>query len=150
MQSTITEFSRAIMSEAAPNLSNLGDSFRVVDQRRNREVYTFPVPDKAQADVGVASLGLVKLTLDEEDRAYESMKGTSVGAAIRMKLALARASLQEINGKPIAAIDEKRDMALDGLSPKARELLVLAYAKLHAVEQDLSASFLAGMTVGVK
>lgn len=126
------------------------DSFRVVDDRKNREVYVFTVPLRAQQDVGITSLGLVKLTLDEEERIYESMRGATVGSALKVKTALARASLQSINGKPVPAIGEGRDVAIGSLAPKAREMLMGAYRRLHELDQETMQDFLNGVTAATQ
>ena len=124
--------------------------FRVVDDRRNREVYVYRVPLRAQADVGIESLGIVKLTLDEEERGRSGVRDATVGAMLSMKISLATASLQQINGKPVPPIGEGRDAAVAALSPKARELLLSAYAAQHAVDADVSRDFLAGVTVSTQ
>jgi hypothetical protein len=131
-----------------PLLPDLPASIRI-DNRKTRPVTTYTVPEKSRAEVGITSLGLVELTHDEEMRVMQSIRGATTSAAIKVQSDLAHAALQEIDGKPLPAIGEGRDAAIKSLGPKARTLLMRAFADLHTVAKEVEADFLKGKTTSV-
>lgn len=120
-----------------------------IASRANRAVHMFTVPEKMQAEIGFATIGLLELTADEEMAVLARTKGGSFGAAVKTQYELAKATLASLNGKVLPAIGEELDAAWNAIPPKGRALLLTAFKSLHNVEKELERDFLKSRTTTV-
>ena len=122
----------------------------IIVPKSDRVVFLFEVPEEARADVGFTSIGMVALTMDEEQAVMNTMRGTQTGAQLKVQYDLAKKALREINGKTLVAIGEERDTAWSALTPQGRALVMAAYADIHSVSKEVSKGFLKGKTAVVR
>jgi hypothetical protein len=120
-----------------------------LSSRSGRPVHTFTVPEAHRATIGLTSLGLVELTADEELSVMSRMRGASVAAGVRAQYDLAKASIVQVDGKPVSSADESLELAWVAMRPKARALLLRAFQQLHSPPAELEAGFLSGETTSV-
>ena len=122
---------------------------RLEEQRENtgnasaRPVYRYTVPPKLSGDI--KSVGLVQITCDEELRATKRSRNDSH----RLAYELTQQALVEANGNKLSEADGSRDSVWSKMSPKVRNLVLLAYAQLHSPEDDESSDFLKSQEVTV-
>jgi len=116
---------------------------RAKPEKMSRPIYVYPIP-KSLAN-GTTSIGLVELTASEE------LMATKRAGQDAFKLAyeLAKQSLVEVNEQPVGLADGSVDKAFNEMGAKLRNLVLTAYAKLHAPNEEDSADFLRGGTVRV-
>jgi hypothetical protein len=107
-------------------------------QAKTRVVNLFEVPESIQATAGVAEIGMVTLTSDEELTCYKKAKGDSAKLATE----LAKTALVEADGKKLSPGDGTVDTFWKDLDPKLRQLVLTAYADLHAAPEEDQESFL--------
>lgn len=112
------------------------------ETKTTREVNTYDVPKTVAKASGVTQVGMITLTADEELLCYKKARGDNAKLASE----LAKACLVEatVNGavKKLAAHDGSVDSFFANVDPRIRQLLLQAYADLHAVESEDSESFL--------
>lgn len=103
--------------------------------------YTYKVPKSARTfPTDPESITIVPLTL-EQDMHGNRLLDQSKNVFDKIKLAVVA-----VNGKPVAWGAEM-DKAIDGMSPKCRELLGKAYAQIHAPDEKESEDFLGSLAV---
>jgi hypothetical protein len=117
--------------------------------RSGRPVHTFTVPQEHRQEVGLASIGLVELTADEEMAVMRRMQTASVASGIKAQYDLAKASVVQVDGKAVSSADESLEVAWVAMRPKARALLLRAFQKLHNPPPEMEAGFLEGETTSV-
>lgn len=105
-----------------------------------REVYEYEVPEDLREETsdGVATLGIVLLTPNEEKLALRRCNGD----AFAMAFELAKASLREVNGIRVYGHDGSQEAAYARCHPKTRALLTGAYSELSTPEEAQSRAFL--------
>lgn len=113
-------------------------------EARSRPLFTYPIP-KSLHKYGVRSIGLVELTLEEEAAASRRAGND----ALKLGLELASTSLRQVNGQDVSVVDGTADGAVAKMGSKVRQLLVMAYQKLHMPEKDEIEGFLKGEEVTV-
>lgn len=121
-----------------------------------RPVFWFNVPTKLRVKSGVAKLGFVALTANEEIQAAELSGKDATNIAKQMLLAhsLAKHSLRYLvsdkgEKTKLTLADNSADKFWGALDPGLRGLAMSAYNKIHSVEDDDSESFLSSMEVSV-
>lgn len=102
-----------------------------------REVSVFTLP-KSLAN-GITSMGLVCLTPEEEIMAYNRAGGDAAKGVAE----LLKASLAQINGKPVSLADGSSDIAWRDMEPKVRALLQKAWKDMHHPSEQEESDFLA-------
>ena len=109
--------------------------------KRSRVVYVYDLPEgiRGQDDYIKESVGLQKLELGEEVRAGERA-GTNITA---LSFAFAKASLVEIDGRPLNKADGEDDVVFDRCDPAIRQLILEAYADMSTPPAGASKKFLA-------
>lgn len=110
----------------------------------DRQVYSYAVPPSLSG-LGVASVGLVELTAEEEMMATRRAHGDPV----RLAFELSKESLRMIDGKSVGLANGSADSAWQSMHPKVRNLVVMAYGSLHAPRDDEQAAFLQSRQVAV-
>jgi hypothetical protein len=115
-------------AEAAGKVLELKELARVVN--------TFDVPPGISS--AIKQVGLIELTADEELMATKRSRQDNV----RLAYELAKQSLTEINGNKISIADGSADKAWNEMSPKLRNLVIRAYAELHAPPDEEADDFL--------
>ena len=116
---------------------------KVEEARTTRAVFTYTVPVGMGGDI--KSVGLVELTASEELMAAKRASGEGARLAYEM----AKTSLVEVNGSKVGLADGSADSAWNKMPPKVRNLVIQAFASLHAPPEDDAASFLASRQVRV-
>jgi hypothetical protein len=91
-----------------------------------RPVHRFKVP-KESGEGTISSVGLVQLTITEEQQIGDAHAGKRTG----LPLALAKATLVEVDGKAVTDANDSREIAWATMPPKVRSLVLMAYNKLH-------------------
>lgn len=95
--------------------------------KRERALYVFDVPDKLAHEVGIASVGIVELTTEEELMATRRAGNDP----IRLAYELARQALVQVNGKTVTLADGSADKAWESAHPKLRGMLMRAYNEVN-------------------
>jgi len=108
-----------------------------------RPVHVFDVPRVVDSEH--KNVGLIELTADEELVATKR----SHGDTMRLAYELAKQSLVEVNGQPVSAADGSVDAAFNKMTPKLRQLVLGAYAELHAPPEEASQAFFKSRKVRV-
>lgn len=106
---------------------------------KNRVTYYYDVPPELAARTGVAEVGLVKLTANEELVCSERAKtNAALGAE------LVKESLRYVDGKPLRTSDGSADgWWMDPKAdPELRNLVASAYADLHNPKPEVVQTFL--------
>lgn len=109
-------------------------------EKKQRVVYVYKVPAKTASEVGVSSVGLVTLTTNEELMVF---KVSGRGDSAKLASEMAKASLAEVDGKPLSVGDGSADAFWTACHPKLRQLILTAYGKLHSPEPEETEDFLA-------
>jgi hypothetical protein len=115
-------------------VTSLGD---MIANQQIRAVYRFKIPEVYHT-YGVKEVGLVELTASEEIMAVKRA-GTSQA---QLAYELAKESLREVDGKPIATMDGTADVAFEKVHPKVRTLICTAYGSLHNPGDNETKDFL--------
>lgn len=123
----------------------MSDGLNPVMSKKSRAVNVYDVPAKLAEATEVSSVGLVALTAEEELQAWKRSRGENA----RLATELAKACLVEASGKPLSAADGSLDSFWAGLDPRLRQLILTAYADLHAATEDDQKSFLTSRKVKV-
>jgi hypothetical protein len=123
----------------------MSDGLSPVSQKKSRPVNVYDVPPKLAYATEVESVGMVTLTAEEELQAWKRSRGENA----RLATELAKASLAEANGKSLSAADGSLDTFWSNLDPKLRQLILTAYADLHAASEEDQKSFLGSRKVKV-
>ena len=104
-----------------------------------RAVNVYDVPKTVvQGDNAITSIGLVELTAHEELEAAKRAHGDSS----RLAFELCKQSLVEVNGTKVGLADGSADSVWDRMSPQVRNLIMSAYAELHAPPPGAAEDFL--------
>ena len=109
-----------------------------------RQVYTFVVPTKHAGRA--KKIGLVELTVHEELMAAKRAQGDSH----RLAYELSMQALREIDGNPVSVGDGSAVKAFNDMGPKIRQLVMQAYVKIHAAEDDDAKDFLSSQEIKVE
>lgn len=123
------------MSENFTKLSSVNDAIAAANA--DRVVHTFTIPPKLAAH-GIKTVGLVELRVQEELNGAKR----AMGDQMRTAYELAQECLRYVNGQPVTTADGTADAAWAKMHPKVRHLVVTAYGKLHAPEENELKSFL--------
>lgn len=102
----------------------------------NRVIHVYDIP--APMANGVQKVGLVELTAQEELQATKRSHGDSM----RLAYELAKQSLVEVNDQKVSLADGSADEMWNKMSPKVRNLVLTAYADLHAPPEGAIEGFL--------
>jgi hypothetical protein len=114
-----------------------------VPQTQRGPRFTYKVPASARIfPTDPESVTLVPLTL-EQDMHGNRLLDQSKNVFDKIKLAVVA-----INGK-VLSWGPEMDKAIDGMSPKCRELLGRAYAQIHAPDEAEAEDFLGSRSVEV-
>lgn len=113
-----------------------------IPQNATRVVYEFPIPKKLANEHVTESVGLIKLTAEEEQKATKLSRGDSG----RLAFELVKQAFHSVDGKPLDRNNAEEETAFNKMEPKLRQLLMAAYAHLHSPEDDETENFLAAMT----
>ena len=116
-----------------------------VAQANARPIYEYKLSAKlaGQCEHVKESVGLVKLTADEEMRAAER-SGTNIG---KLASELASACLKEVDGHELDVSKGEDVIVWNRMLPEIRSLVTTAYAKLHNAEPEEVADFLASVEI---
>ena len=114
-----------------------------LDKVQDRVIHRFSVPDSIPGEV--RSVGMVKMSAEEELRVEQRCKGASDKRAQEMT----KQSLVEVNGQAVSTADASADKAWATMHPKVRTLLTTAWVKLHLAEDTEVDSFFASRTSSV-
>lgn len=109
-----------------------------IPQKAPRAVNLFDVPQSIAEASGVKEVGLVQLTSDEELLCFKRAKGDNA----KLAMELSKSALVEADGKPLTAHDGSVDTFWKNADPKLRQLVLSAYAELHAAPEEEQAAFL--------
>lgn len=110
-------------------------------QADDRPLHIFEVPD-ALKKYGISKIGLVELSADEEIMAAKRSQNNLIRSASEQ----AKMSLRMVNDKAVSvagAGDDSADAVFNKLHPKVRQLVMVAYASLHVIDEGEATSFLA-------
>jgi hypothetical protein len=110
-----------------------------------RPVYLYEVPPQLAQESGVAQVGLVTLSADEELTCFKRARNDSA----KMATELSMAALVEADGKKLSGTDGSVDSFWKNLDPRVRQLVMTAYGELHAAKEEDQQSFLKSRTVRV-
>lgn len=116
---------------------------RVAEGRSSRPVYVFDLPEGVGSQI--KTVGLVELTPSDEIMAAKM----STGDTTRLAFELAKLSLYEVDGQRVSIGDGSADAAWLRLGPRARSLVVQAFAALNVPSSEDSAAFLRSRQVRV-
>ena len=111
--------------------------------KKTRPVYLYDVPQSVPGDI--RCVGLVELTSEDELDATKRARGDTM----RLAFELAKQSLVEVNEKPVTQADGSVDSAWDKMGAQVRNLVLTAYAKLHAPSEGVAEGFLKSQRVRV-
>ena len=112
-----------------------------------RTIFTFKVPVAMQERLKtpIATMGLVKLTVDEEITAAKLAHGEGASNAF----ALLKQSLVAVNGKKVTLADGTAEGALNAMDPAVRALCIKAYESIHSPKEDEAADFLGSVSASL-
>jgi hypothetical protein len=113
--------------------------------KKVRPVNLFTVPEAIAAVSGVAEVGMVTITGEEELNCFKLANKDNAKLASE----LSKAALVEVDGKPLSSQDGSVDSFWMEAHPKLRQLILTAYAELHATEEEDQKSFLKSKKVRV-
>lgn len=116
---------------------------KVEAAKRVRPVYEYDIPEKLGGDV--RSIGLVELLANEELMAVKRSGGDS----FKLAYELAKQSIAEVNGQKISLADGAVDSLFNNMGSQVRNLVLQAYAQIHAPAEDVSSDFLQSRKVRV-
>lgn len=116
---------------------------KVTEAKKTRPIFEFDIPEPL-AD-GIKKVGLIELTADEELQATRRSRGDTH----RLAYELAKQSLSEVNGEKVGLANGSVDKAWNDMSPKIRNLVLTAYAELHAPPENAAEAFLKSRKVKV-
>lgn len=109
-----------------------------IPQKKPRAVNLFDVPATIAEESGVKEVGLVQLTSDEELLCFKRAKGENA----KLAMELSKMALVEVDGKALNSHDGSIDTFWKDADPKLRQLVLTAYAELHAAPEEEQAAFL--------
>lgn len=118
-------------------------------QKDARFVHTYPVPkgiQRTQSGKTVTSVSLAEITVTEEKIALKVAgddEASRIYEAIKM-------SLVKVNGQRVSVGDGTADQWLHDMRPALRQLIGLAYMKLHSATAEDGKSFFDGAQVEVE
>jgi hypothetical protein len=107
-------------------------------QKKIRAVSLFDIPPTITEVCGVKEVGMVTLTADEELLCFKRAKGDNA----KLAMELSKTSLVEADGKVLSQSDGSVDTFWKDCDPKLRQLILTAYAELHAAPEEEQAAFL--------
>ena len=115
---------------------------------RSRAVYVYELPDEIKIlndEYVRESIGLVKLTMDEE------MSGAERAAGVQAKMAYnwARSALVEVDGRPLKKDEAEDEAILRNTDPVIRDLILEAYADISTNPKEVTKKFLKSRKVKV-
>ena len=116
-----------------------------LEAQPGRVIHEFDVPEAVIKAAGrdVTSIGIHELMPDEELQAVRRAKEAGLGGQIQLAGELAKASIASINGKPVSLADGSTDRTWKRMHPQVRQLVVTAYASVHAPPEGAVEDFLA-------
>jgi hypothetical protein len=114
-----------------------------VEKSSSRPVFVYDMPEGVIDTI--KSVGLVELTAEEELTATKRSRGDHM----RLAYELAKQCLVEVNGAPVSLGDGSADKVWGSMGPKARNLVLTAYAEMHAPAEDMAQLFLKSRKVRV-
>lgn len=112
---------------------------------RSRQIFTYTLPEHMAKAHGIETIGLVELTASEETNAAKRA-GTN---PMRLGSEQAKEALRMVDGKRVNTFDGSADKAWNLMHPKVRNLVIVAFGKLHQPEQAEAVHFLESMTTTV-
>lgn len=116
------------MSTAAAKIAELS-------KVKPRVKYEYTVPPSVSEDI--KTFAIHELTSDDELMATKRSRNE----VARLAYELAKASLAEVNGKPVSLGDGSADKAWDDMPPKLRSFVTQAYAECHVPSDEETADF---------
>lgn len=125
-------------------MSEIEEVLGGTSKKQPRVVHTFNVPESLHKH-GITSLGIHELTPRDEQIAAKRSGGDSN----RLAYGLALQALAEVNGKPVSTGDGTAEAAVNGMHPKIRNLMLMAYAEIHNTDEEATKDFLASRQVRV-
>lgn len=111
--------------------------------RPERPIYIFRVPQPLSDQIQITSFGIVELTASEEVLAAKK----AASDAVKLSIELVKESLRLVNDEPTSTLDGTIDARWETMHPKARQLAINAYSKIHTVTMDEVGDFFTGMEV---
>lgn len=124
------------MAENATSVAQL-------QKKPSRVVYAYTIPKRIAKEAGVQSIGLIELTAREEMLAAKRSNGEQFNLAH----SLVTSSLHMVNDVEVSIGDGSADRAWETMNPKVRNLVLQAFADIHAPEDEDTADFLASRQV---
>jgi hypothetical protein len=108
-----------------------------------RPKYQFKIPEKARVwTTDPAVVVLREITLAEEQSANTS----AGGFGYKFTMECVKHSIVSADGRAITWEAGQKDIFLEGLSPKVRDLLTRAYGRIHQPVEEESEDFFGSMT----
>ena len=123
------------------NLTSMSEFAQEREMRRGpapRVMNFFTVPPEIVLDSGVAEIGIVELTLNEEMTASKRAGVDMVAMAAE----LAKEALREVDGRTLSTPDLSADAFWRDCKPKLRQLILTAYNVVHNPGAANTAAFL--------
>jgi len=118
---------------------------KLAARERERPVHVYSVPPSL-AGLGIRTIGLVELTVEEEMIAQKRGRND----AMRIASELAKESLRMIDGRVLSSADGSLDAAWAALHPKLRTLVTTAFNDLHSPTDHEAIGFLKSRQVVVR
>ena len=109
---------------------------------RPRTSYTFTVPPSVAGNSNPSTFTLAELSMSQEMQGNKLAEKEGPWAKVRM-------SVTHADGKPLDWAGGEIDRLLEHMTPPCRELVLLAFVKVHAPPQDAAESFLASMVTSI-
>lgn len=111
-------------------------------QKKSRNVNVYTVPESIASETGVNEVGMVQLTTEEELLCFKRAKGDNARLASELsKTSLVEAMCGE-ERKALSLSDGTADTFWKDVDPKLRQLIMGAYAELHAAPEEDQEAFL--------
>jgi len=107
-------------------------------QKKTRAVNLFDIPPSVAEASGIKEVGMVTLTAEEELLCFKRAKSDNAKLASE----LCKTALVEADGKTLAQADGTVDTFWKDCDPKLRQLILTAYAELHAAPEEDQQAFL--------
>lgn len=115
----------------------------MVPASAKRMVYEFPIPSDLANDHVKETIGVVKLTSEEQEQCSQRAQDNP----FRMAHEWSKCCLREVDGRPINRAEGEDETIWKAMDPQLRELVANAYNKLHMPKPDTVKDFLAGMRI---
>lgn len=111
-----------------------------LDKKAARTVHTFDIPEGLVKSTGteIRTIGIMELTAEEEMMAAKRIQGE----AVRLPFEQAKESMRYINGKLVQTHDGSADKVWADMHPKIRNMVVIAFNRVHQSGREDLDSFL--------